>query len=112
MDDHSGRSECGREGQNGNPEERKNDIRDVGSTADLVLVYLVLLVPTGTHCTGNHCIGTHWYPMVPVVPVGTRWYPLVPTGTNWFPLVPTGTHWYPLIPTGTHLYSLVLTGTQ
>ena len=37
----------------------KNDIRDVGSTADLVF-----LVPTGTH-----------------------WYPLVPTGTHWYPLV-------------------------
>ena len=48
---------------------KKNDIRDVGSTADLVLVLLVLLVPTGAHCTG----------------------------TNWYPLVPTGTHWYPLV---------------
>ena len=35
----------------------KNDIRDVGSTADLVLVFLVLLVPTGTH----------WYPLVLLV---------------------------------------------
>ena len=41
----------------------KNDIRDVGSTADLVLVFLV---PTGTNCTG-----THWY----------RWEP---TGTHWY----------------------------
>ena len=35
----------------------KNDIRDVvGSTADLVLVLLVLLVHWYT--------GTHWYPLV------------------------------------------------
>ena len=66
------------------PKEKKNDIRYVGSTADLVLVFLVLLVPTGTHCTG-----THWYPLVPTV---THWYPLVPTGTRWYPMVPSSTH--------------------
>ena len=37
---------------------QKNDIRDVGSTADLVLVFFVHLV--------------HWYLV--------HWYPLVPTG--------------------------------
>ena len=74
----------------------KNDIRDVGSTADLVLVFLVLLVPTGTHCTG-----THWYPLLPsgtsgnsLVPVGTRWYLLVPVGTRWYSLVRTSTYWW------------------
>ena len=40
----------------------KNDIRDVGSTADLVMVFLVHVV--------------HWYPLVPT---GAHWYPLVPT---------------------------------
>ena len=42
----------------------KNDIRDVGSTADFVLVFLVHLV--------------HWYPLVPT---GTWWYLMVPDGT-------------------------------
>ena len=39
--------------------QEKNDIRDVGSTADLVLIFLVHLV--------------HWYLV--------HWYPLVPDGT-------------------------------
>ena len=73
---------------------KKNAIRDVGSTADLVLVYLVLLVPTGT--SGN-----------PLVPTGTHWYLLVPPGTRWYPLVPVGTPWNPLVPPGTRLYLLV-----
>ena len=42
----------------------KNDIRDVDSTADLVLVLLVYLV---------HWYLVHWYLV--------HWYPLVPTGT-------------------------------
>ena len=101
-------------------------------TADLVLVFLVLLVPTGTHCTGTNWYllvptGTQWYPLVPtvksgnplvptgthwypLVPVGTRWYPLVPAGIRWYPLVSIGTRWYPLVPTGTHWYPLVPTG--
>ena len=64
--------------------------------APLVLVFLVLLVPTGTHCTG-----THWYPLLPsgtsgnsLVPVGTRWYLLVPVGTRWYSLVRTSTYWW------------------
>ena len=36
-------------------EDDKNDIRDEGSTADLVLVSLVHLV---------HCYLEHWYPLV------------------------------------------------
>ena len=40
----------------------KNDIRDVGNTTDLVLVFLVHLV--------------HWYLV--------HWYPLVPTGIHWY----------------------------
>ena len=52
----------------GSSRQEKNDIRDVGSIADLVLVFLIHLV--------------HWYL------VDT--YPLVPTGTHWCPLVPTG----------------------
>ena len=62
----------------------------------LVLVFLVLLVPTGTHFTG-----THWYPLLPsdtsgnsLVPVGTRWYLLVPVGTRWYSLVRTSTYWW------------------
>ena len=35
----------------------KNDIRDVGSTPDLVLVFLVNLV---------HWYLVHWYPLVPI----------------------------------------------
>ena len=43
---------------------QKYDNRDVGSTADLVLVFLVLLVPTGTHGYPLVTVGTHWYPLV------------------------------------------------
>ena len=43
--------------QSASNSKKKTDIRDVGSTADLVLLFLVLLVPTGTH----------WYPLVLVL---------------------------------------------
>ena len=60
----------------------KNDIRDVGSIADLVLVLLVYLV--------------HLYPLVPdfnwfyrIVP-GCTWLYLVAPGCNWLHLVAPG----------------------
>ena len=41
----------------------KNNIRDEGSTNDLVLVFLELLVPTGTH----------WYTLVPNKNIARVW---------------------------------------
>ena len=59
----------------------KNDIRDVGSTADLVLVFLVHPV---------HWYLVHWYTLVPP---GTCCYRLVPAGT----IGPVGTRWLRLV---------------
>ena len=56
---------------NNEKHEEKNDIRDVGSTADLALVFLVNLV--------------HWYPLVPT---GTWLYLIVPDCTWLYLIVP------------------------
>ena len=50
----------GIEGSIRGPRGPKNDIRDVGSTADLVLVFFVLLVTTGTHTCEKRVMWRGW----------------------------------------------------